>query len=241
MAGRSSDDQFRIVQREIRESIRRNHPNPERVGCVGSDKLRQMAEGNVPPTDPAYHHVMECSPCYEELMGFSEGVVVARKAAESVRRRIFVGTIAAVAVIAAVLLYLFLPRPTLTPRGSPSEIAGNHQTAGQVAVAMLNLDSQPTQRSGDGASQAGELQRLPRKPLNLTINLPRGLEEGEYEVQMAADPAKPLFTVSGTAQIQNGLTVLVVRMDLSRLSPGKYRLAIRRQGAAWRYAYVVVE
>jgi hypothetical protein len=174
-------------------------------------------------------------------MGSSERVAVARKAAESVRRRIFVGTIAAVAVIAAVLLYLLFPRPTSKPGGSPSEIVGNQQTAGQLAVAMLNLDSQPTQRGGEGASQAGELQRLPRKPLNLTINLPRGLDEGEYEVQMAADPTKPLFTVSGNAQIQNGLTVLVVRMDLSQISPGKYRVAIRRQRGAWRYAYVVVE
>jgi hypothetical protein len=241
MAGRSSDDQFRIVQREIRESIRRNHPNPERVGCVGSDKLRQMAEGTVPPTDPAYHHVMECSPCYEELMECSERVAVARQAAESVRRRVFVGMIAAVAVVAAVLLYLLLPRSASKPGGAPSEIVGNQQTGGQVAVAMLNLDSQPTQRSGDGASQAGELQRLPRKPLNLTINLPRGLEEGEYEVQVAADPAKPLLTVSGNAQIQNGLTVLVVRVDLSRISPGKYRIAIRREGGSWRHTYVVVE
>jgi len=71
MADRSSDEQFRIVQREIRESIRRNHPNPDRIACVGSDKLRQMAERTVPPTDPAYHHVMECSPCYEELMDLS--------------------------------------------------------------------------------------------------------------------------------------------------------------------------
>src|SRR5580700_644341 len=134
MAGRSSDDQFRIVQREIRESIRRNHPNPERVGCVGSDKLRQMAEGTVPPTDPAYHHVMECSPCYEELMECSERVAVARQAAESVRRRVFVGMIAAVAVVAAVLLYLLLPRSASKPGGAPSEIVGNQQTGGQVAV-----------------------------------------------------------------------------------------------------------
>ena len=240
MAGRSSEDQFRIVQREIRESIRRNHPNPQRIGCVGSEKLRVMAEETVPPTDPAYHHVMECSPCYEELMGFFERVMTARQAAESARRRIFIGIIAAVAVIAAVL-YFLLPRSTSKLGGAPSEIVGNQQPAGQVAVAMLNLDSQPTQRGGEGASQAGELQRLPRKPLNLTINLPRGLEEGEYEVQVAADPTKPLFTVSGNAQVQNGLTVLVVRMDLSQISPGKYRVAIRRQGGAWRYAYVVVE
>src|SRR5580700_85118 len=118
MAGRSSDDQFRIVQREIRESIRRNHPNPERVGCVGSDKLRQMAEGAVAPTDPAYHHVMECSPCYEELMDLSERVAGARRAV-SARRRILVGSIAAVAVVAAVLLYLLVPRSSLNPQRSP--------------------------------------------------------------------------------------------------------------------------
>src|SRR3569623_2025599 len=103
MAERSSDEQFRIAQREIRESIRRNHPNPGRVGCVGSEKLRQMAEGNVPPTDPAYHHVMECSPCYEELMDLSERASAARKGT-SARRRVLVGSTAAVLLIAAALM-----------------------------------------------------------------------------------------------------------------------------------------
>ena len=238
MAERSSDEQFRIVQREIRESIRRNHPNPERVGCVGGEKLRQMAEGVVAPTDPAYHHVMECSPCYEELMDLSEQVTAARKAAAG-RNRVVVGSIAAVLVAAAVLVYFLFPHSTSNQRG-PSEIVVNHQQRGHFAVAMLNLDSEPTQRGGDGAPKAGEFQRLPRKQLELTINLPRGLEEGLYDVEMDRDSDPPLFTVTGNAKLENGLTVLVVKLDLSALAPGKYRVRIRRQGESWRDSYVVV-
>ena len=239
MADRSSDEQLRIVQREVRESIRRNHPNPERIGCVGSEKLRQMAEGTVPPIDPAYHHVMECSPCYEELMDNSERVAATRKAV-SARRRILLGSIAAVIVVAATLLYILYPRSANGPGQPPGEIVRTPAQADQVAVAMLNLDSEPTQRSGDGGARTGELQRLPRTQVSLTINLPRGMEEGAYDVEMDADTGKPLFTISGSAQIQSGLTVLVVKMDLSTLTPGKYRIRIRRQGESWRASYVVV-
>jgi hypothetical protein len=105
---------------------------------------------------------------------------------------------------------------------------------------MLNLDSEPTQRSGEGAPKAGELQRLPRKQLELTINLPRGLEEGLYDVEMDTGNDNPLFTVTGNAKLENGLTVLVVKLDLSPLAPGKYRVRIRRQGESWRDSYVVV-
>jgi hypothetical protein len=143
-------------------------------------------------------------------------------------------------VVAAALAYLFFPRSGSNPLRAPSEIVGNHQSGSQVAVAVLNLDSEPTQRSGDDAPRTGELQRLPRKQLDLTINLPRGMEEGSYEVEMDADNDKPLFTVTGNARLQNGLTVLVVNLDLSHVAPGKYRVRIRRQGESWRDSYVFV-
>jgi hypothetical protein len=238
MADRSSDEQLRNVQREIRESIRRNHPNPERLDCVGSEKLRQMAEGAVAPTDPAYHHVMECSPCYEELMELTESVAETRKA--SARRRMLVSSIAAVVAVAAVLFYFLYPRAANNPGRQPSEIVGNSEQGDRLAIAMLNLDSEPTQRSGDASGRTGELQRLPRKEIKLTINLPRGMEEGAYDVEVDTDTERPLFTVSGTAQVQNGLTVLVVKIDLSHLTPGKYRIRIRRQGESWRDSYVIV-
>jgi hypothetical protein len=238
MADRSSDEQLRNVQREIRESIRRNHPNPERIGCVGPEKLRQMAEGAVAPTDPAYHHVMECSPCYEELMELTKSVAETRKA--SARRRMLVSSIAAVVALAAVLFYFLYPRAANNQGRQPSEIVGNSGQRDRLAVAMLNLDSEPTQRSGERSARTGELQRLPRKEINLTINLPRGMEDGAYDLEMDTDTDRPVFTLSGNAEVRNGLTVLVVRMDLSRLTPGKYLIRIRRRGESWRDSYVIV-
>src|ERR687890_636204 len=87
MAESSSEDQFRVLQREIRDAIRRNHPNPGRVGCVGSEKLSAMARGSLPTDDPAYNHVMECSPCYEELMALTEQVETAKRTAAPNRKR----------------------------------------------------------------------------------------------------------------------------------------------------------
>src|ERR1700737_2755580 len=88
MAERTSDDQFRVLQRELRASIRRNHPNPNRIGCVGTEKLSGIARDELATNDPAYEHVMQCSPCYEELMTLTEQVEAARVTVRAHRKRI---------------------------------------------------------------------------------------------------------------------------------------------------------
>jgi hypothetical protein len=249
MADSNSDEQFKTLQREIRESIRRNHPNPERIGCPGSEKLRGMADSTIPPSDPAYKHVMECSPCYEELMAFS--VAAEARKAESISRRrlILVGTMAAAVVIAAAIAAYVYIGPSSQPRQSPGQIAGGGNpkqplqksgAADGLSVAMLNLDSETSLRSNGDQPRTTELQRLPRKRLDLTVNLPRGLEAGTYELVLSKSDGPPLLAMTGDAKIEGGLTMLHVQPDLSQLAPGQYRLRIRRDGSAWRDSQVML-
>jgi hypothetical protein len=249
MAESTSDDQFKILQREIRESIRRNYPNPDRIGCPGSETLRRMAESTLPPRDAAYKHVMECSPCYEELMEFSLAVE-SRKSREKERsrRRVIASTIAVAVVIAGVVFY-FVSRPTpLKPPRSPNQVAdGSAKQSSpktvpgdRLSVAMLNLDSETSIRSTGGQRRTTELQRLPRTRLDLTVNLPRGLETGPYELVFSRDDGPPLLRLTGQARIEDGLTVLHVQPDLSGLAPGPYNLRIRRDGSAWREAQILL-
>jgi hypothetical protein len=248
MAEGISDDQFRKLQREIRESIRRNHPNPNRVGCVGTATLRKIAESTLSPSDPAFSHVMECSPCYEELMELTEQVEAGRAGAPRRNPTLIAGAIAAVLLIVGVTVYFLFARAAKTPiRNGTSVVENGTGTSPKtpappsVAVAMLNLDSEPSFRGSNSTQPPGTFQRLPRKDLDLTINLRRGMDEGQYEIQIGRANGAPVLSASGRARIENGLTVLRVRVDLSRFEPGQYVLRIRPAGSAvWRESAVVL-
>lgn len=93
----------------------------------------------------------------------------------------------------------------------------------------------------DAKQAPGALQRLPRKRLDLTINPRRGMDEGEYELQLSNQNGHPISSTTGRAQIENGLTVLVVRADLSSFDTGQYILRIRPIGSlAWRESMIIL-
>ena len=153
-------------------------------------------------------------------------------------------------IIVGIVAYVFSTR-AVSPKHQPtSQVASGGsekqpppRSAGPedgVSVAMLNLDSETTVRSDGGQPHTRELQRLPRKRLDLTVNLPRGLEAGHYELAFSRGDGPPMLTLTGQAKIEVGLTVLRVRPDLSGLPPGRYHLRIRRDGSAWRDSEVVL-
>ena len=240
MAESTSGDQFKILQREIRESIRRNHPNPDRIGCPGTPALRRMAEAAVPPSDPGYRHVMECSPCYEELMELTAAIQGARVEAAARRRRALTFSFGVAAVLFALGVYFVNqgagPAAIGKKDSHPREKSGAHR----FEVAMLNLDSETSLRGEGGERRRTELQRLPRNKLDLTVNLPRGLEEGMYEMELSRGDGVVTLVVKGAASLEDGLTVLHLQPDLSGLAAGQYHLRIRREGSAWRDSDVLL-
>lgn len=238
MAESSSDDQFRVLQREIRESIRRNHPNPERTGCVEAQRLAAMAGGSLPTDDPAYSHVMECSPCYEQLMVLTEQLQAqqAKLVARPRRWPAFAAAAAALATVAAIWLVTRNPvTPEQQANPSPASVAQNRPQAvpPELPVGVLNLESDSPTRSTTPSPDRG-LQRLARRRMNLMIYLPLGLEEGQYEIEVARPNGPALMQLAGTTRIENGLTTLRVQPDFSALEPGRYELRYRRPGGRWR-------
>jgi len=117
--------------------------------------------------------------------------------------------------------------------------ASPNNTTDGLPVAMLNLDSETSVRSNRDERHTTELQRLPRKRLDLTVNLPRGLEAGAYELAFSREDP-PLLTLTGQAIIEDGLTVLRLQADLSALAPGQYQLRIHREGSSWRESQVLL-
>ncbi|MGH9739292.1 MAG: hypothetical protein ACRD4X_12015 [Candidatus Acidiferrales bacterium] len=67
------------------------------------------------------------------------------------------------------------------------------------------------------------------------IYLPMGSQPGRYEVRIASENNQAGSNVGGIARIENGNTVLRVRIDLSKLNPGQYSLGIRQPPWDWRY------
>src|SRR5215831_12946154 len=82
---------------EIDEVFGRANPNPGRIGCPPRDVLIALARRERPIGDPAYEHLIKCSPCYLEVRGFQE-------AAKSERQRKLLKTVVWPVAAAAVVL-----------------------------------------------------------------------------------------------------------------------------------------
>src|SRR5579885_2493447 len=232
----SPQERYERIQEILEEAILRDYPHPERRGCPGSGVLWQMAERARPVRDAHWEHVTHCSPCYREFLDFRAQVLERQLRARRARRL----AVAASLVLIVVGLSSYL---LLTHRGGSSGAKRQQPPATQpnLVSAVLNLESQSEVRGAE-KQPAGELQRLPRKPLALSIYLPFGSEPGEYEVRLLTreNDTQPIATFKGTAQIENGLTVLRLTMDLSSVPPGPHVLATRRGDAKWRYFRFIV-
>jgi hypothetical protein len=67
----------------------------------------------------------------------------------------------------------------------------------------------------------------------LSIVLPLGSSEGEYDVRIAKQSGEPLLAATGTAELSKGITTLRVVLKLSSLSARIYVLQIRKPGLEW--------
>ena len=75
---------------------------------------------------------------------------------------------------------------------------------------------------------------LPVGIVDLTLLLPVGSEPGPYDVRLLDGDQRSQSEASGEGAIENFVTTVRVRLDLQRLTPGRYQLAVRRQGDSWR-------
>ena len=87
------------------------------------------------------------------------------------------------------------------------------------------------------SEQAAERQEpvvVPTGVVELTLLLPVGSEPGPYDIQVLDADLKPLSTAHSVAEIQDFITTLRATLDLRKVPPGAYQLAVRRQGDDWR-------
>jgi hypothetical protein len=217
------------IQRLLRQAILDKFPNPERRGCLGEAVLREVARRRLPIQDAHWEHVTHCSPCFREFIGFRQEMAASRR--RLVRRnRVLLASVLAVAGVVGLVAW----------RNSPAPVP-----PAMVAEASFDVDMRPFSVSrGDSEKQPAANHYggiLARSRGRLNVILPIGAEEGTYEVRlMDNDLRAVLISGEASATFQDHLVRLAVRFDLTKIPPGRYVLASRRDNGSWMTCPVLI-
>jgi hypothetical protein len=222
---------FDRLKEQLQDSILREYPNPERRGCPGNAVLRNLARSPLDEDlegDANWQHVTHCSECYREFLD----IRAAMKRRQKVQRVATVSVAAVIVGVAAIVIF--------TNRQAGQRPAERPQIAEQSFRPMVvDLEGRAITRS-DQANDETKPIVLGREPEELTIRLPIGSKAGKYEIQLLKSADQALLSVSGEARIENGVTALTTRVDLSKYEPGKYFIGVRQVPWDWTYYPVVL-
>ena len=212
---------------DIDEVLSRANPNPDRIGCPPRETLVGLARRAQPIGDPAYEHLVKCSPCYREFRALQSTLSADESTGTVSRRRGW-----AWAAIAA-LLVLGLGgtwRALYAPGASPPTMVSPQ--AAQLR-AELDLRRFSTTRGERGPEAAAPVS-LPRGVVEVTLLLPVGSEPGAYEIQLLDSELKSRASAQATGVIRDFVTTVRSTIDLRTVQSGSYQLAVRRSGDDWR-------
>jgi hypothetical protein len=227
MANQAQPDSSDLSSKDdIDEILGRANPNPERVGCPPRDVLIALARRARPIGDPAYEHLVKCSPCYREFRALQQTGVSGSYAGGTRARWM---AVAAVLVILVGGAWYLLSRSHTAGRSA----AAPEQVSATDLQAELDLRNYSVTRSEQAQTPPPPLS-LQRGRLKVTILLPVGSEPGPYEIQVLDSELRSKAAASGQADIKNYITTLQTMLDLQSLPPGIYQLALRRQSDEWR-------
>lgn len=209
---------------EIDEVLGGANPNPERVGCPGPETLAKLADRSLPIGDPAYEHLVKCSPCYREF-----------RTLQGTNTRPAPSGASRYAAAAAVMLGLaigswFLLRGEDLPVQAPSVA----QSGGSELRAEVDLRRFTVLRSDSTAQQEGAV-TLPAGLVAATLLLPTGSEPGDYEVQLLDSGLRSRAAATGRGELRDFVTTVRATIDLREVEAGSYQLGVRRQGDDWRF------
>jgi hypothetical protein len=209
--GYSAKEEKRALD-ALGRGLLKEFPNPERLGCPGSELLRGVASHKVPlaQAEPWLNHLTSCSPCYRDFNQF-------REAYQRTRRRILLAVAASILVAATAGIWWVIR--------TQNEIQSTES-------AVLDLRNRSLTRGSDAVPDEPPLE-IRRNVARMDIYLPFGSTEGPYEVRMVTTSGESIATTSGIAKLNNSITSLQVAVNLSRARPGPYVLQVRKAGSEW--------
>jgi len=215
----SEREENRLIKAGRRVLLEGGYPNPDRVGCPGVEALKALAQGkaDLRQSVEAVLHIGGCSPCFIEYTAL-------QKQATRRKRVELVLASAALLILAVVGGWAWKTHWSHTIGGSvATNVPYQKVTVDLRNRLILRGDQVPSANSGPI--------ELPRGRLDLTLVLGKGSRPGNYEVRVSTELERPIMSVTGTAAMENGNAALNVKLDLSRLAPSAYVLAIGQAGA----------
>jgi hypothetical protein len=220
--------------------FRTGFPNPERSGCPSQRTLQVLIrQKHGAEAEKVFEHLTSCSPCFSDY----EKLLHRERLSRNLK---VLALCASILITIGVALWLYgrlgregvrKSEPTIVQQPPPAKPAAPIQY--QAAVVDLRYQSpvrgEQQPRSGDAV-----VATLPARPLDLSIYLPVGSEDGRYDLQIASGTEAPVVTLTGAAAFENRRVVMRLRTDLTGLAPGRYLLAIRKPDFRWSYYPIAV-
>jgi hypothetical protein len=209
--GYSERDEKRILD-ALGRGVLKEFPNPDRIGCPGSDVLKRIASHEMPLSEAGQwlDHLTSCSPCYGDFSQF--------KAAHQRRR-----TQRLLAIAASILIVVGVAGWALFFKQKGPTV---------VQTAVLDLRNRSVPRGGE-ANPGEQPLEVSRGVKRVNVYLPLGSAEGPYELRIATTTGSAIFTTNGVASLKDGVTSIEAAVDLSSASSGRYVLQVRRPNSEW--------
>lgn len=211
------EQKYNRIAAAVQQTILQNFPNPDRIGCPGSAKLREVAARSGIVEDEAWQHITHCFPCYREFLDEKEHI---RRRGRTRRNLTLAAAAATLILVIGVAAYIVRSKV-------PEQVA---QFTPEVAT--LDLKESSGVR-GDAKTLEKAIPVLPRRKLQLTIVLPFGSEAGPYQFRLVDAEGRVLKSGDSAAVISSGNTVMKTEMDTTGLARGDYRFALRQQTLDW--------
>jgi hypothetical protein len=111
-----------------------------------------------------------------------------------------------------------------------------------VLTATLDFSNRTVERSDEVQRRPEpKTPHLKRAMLKLTVRLPIGTEDGAYSVEFWTGNDQPIAKATGNAVWDGSAETLISTIDLRKLAPGEYTLAIRNARWLWSTYKVLLD
>ncbi len=227
-------DEERLLK-SARRYLSNAFPNPQRVGCPSEAALRAMAVQPQQADTAVSDHLAFCSPCLNRYMDFLAGL---RGEQAGQRRSLWnevlpwpkslparIGAASVVVLVLSVAGYfagIHRKSPTID---APSQIEIGLRPVVFSPFTLDLRDLSPTRAPTEKGDHRATI-TLPRRPLEISVLLPIGSEEGAYHLSLKAGD-RTVWAAQSEAHFLEQKITLHVKVDLAQFPPGSYAFEVK--------------
>lgn len=208
---------------ELRQHVMENCPNPDRKGCLDWESLRLIVfnPSKVDPSDPRFVHLLRCSECTRDVMGFRE-----ERDRSTRRRRLFLYSIAATAllILAGAAIAVFPKRSSMQASSSTRVLSATSENitidlAAHTARRGVAIPTAPDSRAPEYI--------VPQRKVKLIVLLPQGSLPGKYELTLEQAPSGMGFRATVVSTMNQGMNRIEVPLNGAAFPAGDLEITVR--------------